>query len=111
MIVKALEVRDAATFIPVIAIEMFPDNEGQSYLLRRAGFGFDRPLIMLVRADGRQAQYDPYSWSNVARTMPTAHQWIQDNWSDLKDGDVVCVEHILGERPEKKISERFEVFA
>jgi hypothetical protein len=38
MEVKALEVRDAGTFCPVICIRPVPTNEGQRYLLRRDGY-------------------------------------------------------------------------
>lgn len=38
--------------------------------------------------------------------MHTAHKYIEENWDALKDGDVVCVEHILGERETPKVSER-----
>jgi len=36
----------------------------------------------------------------------TAHKYIIDHWVDLKEGDVVDVEFILGEASEKKISQR-----
>ena len=38
MKIKAVEIRDKATFIPAIAIKMEPENEGQRYLLARCGF-------------------------------------------------------------------------
>ena len=40
------------------------------------------------------------------RTKPVAHQFIEKNWSTLKDGDVVDVQFILGETAEPKRSER-----
>jgi hypothetical protein len=106
MIAKLFEVRDRATFLPVIATSMTsPANEAEFYLLRRAGYGV-QPLILLTRldADGRPANYDPYAWGD--RTMRVAHQHIQDHWLTLESGDVVDVEYILGERDAPKVSER-----
>ena len=39
------------------------------------------------------------------RTFHVAHQHILANFGTLEDGAVVCVEHILGERPEPKPTE------
>jgi hypothetical protein len=109
MNVKALELRDAGTFIPILCIDMNdPVNEGQHYLLRRCGYSLDgRPNVIITRLDGngRHAFNDPYAHSD--RTWHVAHNWIIEHWSELSDGDVVCVEHILGERSTPKVSERF----
>lgn len=106
MEVKCLEIRDEATFIPVICIRPTPDNEGQRYLLRRDGYrgGEDEPCIILIDAQCRGCAYDPYDWPD--RTKRTAHDHIRDNWSTLKDGDVIDVEFILGETKTPKLSER-----
>ena len=114
---KLLEVRDRATFIPVIAVlmtAMHKEEAGEVYsfaeefMLRRAGYSLESPLVALsyAKADGRPFDYDPYSWSN--RTMQTAHRYIQEHWNELESGDVVDVEFILGESTEKKKSERLE---
>lgn len=105
---KALEIRDEATFIPALAIDITPDNEGQHYLVRRSGYELDnRPNIILTRLDGNgTATNDPYAWGG--RTWPNAHNYIIENWFLLKDGDVVDVSFILGETPTPKISERFD---
>jgi hypothetical protein len=81
MEVKCLEIRDDGTFIPVICIRPVPANEAQRYLLRRDGY-------------------------RGTRTKKQAHHWIAEHWREIKDGDVIDVEYILGERPTKKISER-----
>jgi hypothetical protein len=111
LISKVLEVRDAGTFIPVLAINMQPHNEEQRYLMRRVGYPCDgRPNVILTRLSGDgQATNDPYAWTGGARTFPVAHNWIIDNWADLKDGDVIDVQFILGETPSPKMSERCEV--
>jgi hypothetical protein len=46
MLTKAIEIRDK--FIAAIAIKLIPDDEGQRYLLRRAGYGFGRPTERCV---------------------------------------------------------------
>ena len=116
MITKVLEIRDRNTFIPVLAVDMNPDFKdrhtvdisiAQRYLLRRAGYACDcKPIILLTRLDGGRSTYDPYDWGD--RTWKVAHDWIEKNWFNLSDGDVVDVEYILGERDTPKISERYE---
>ncbi len=117
MIVKAFEIRDARTFIPVIAIKMVPTQqspfleEQERYLLARAGYGIDpskNPLVVVCRMEAagidRNATYDPYSWGN--RTMNIAHLHIEQHIDVLSSGDVIDVEFVLGEKPWPKISER-----
>ena len=106
MITKALEIRDRGTFIPMFAIQMTPSNLEQKYLLRRAGYGSDQTLIMLgyMGESGMVCCYDYYDWND--RTRQTAHQHIQNNFNELKDGDVIDVEFILGETDKCKISDR-----
>lgn len=107
MEIKTLELRDHATFIPVICIRPVPDNEAQRYLLRRDGYRGDNsePCIIMIDAQCRGAAYDPYDWPD-RRTKGNAHNFIRDHWHALKDGDVIDVEYILGERPAPKKSER-----
>jgi hypothetical protein len=107
MITKIFEVRDRATFIPVFAMKMQPDNEGQRYLLRRAGYSChpDDPIVMLGYLGKGSCNYDPYAWRG-SRTMQVAHQYIQKNFNDLSNGDVIDVEFILYETSEPKESER-----
>lgn len=107
MEVKCLEIRDEATFIPVICIRPVADNEEQRYLLRRDGYnaGPNETCIILIDAQCRGCSYDGYKWPN--RTKKIAHVWIQDHWNEIEDGDVIDVQFINGEKPTKKISERF----
>lgn len=116
MITKALEIRDRGTFIPVIAIKMVPPEpdsgyfDPERYLLRRSGYGFDDPCVVLCRMEcsgvDRNATYDPYSWGGGTRTYQVAHQYIIDHFDELRSGDVVDVEFILEETSKPKISER-----
>ena len=111
---KALEIRDVATFIAVLAVDMNPHVDGsanhdaQFYLLRRCGYACDSsPNILITRLDGDGlASNDPYSWSG--RTWPVSHKYIIEHWDELNDGDVIDVEYILGEKSTKKVSERYE---
>jgi hypothetical protein len=96
---KLLEIRDKGTFIPALAIQV---DGGDGYLLRRAGFG-SHPLVILVHLEGMKCAYDPYDWGN--RTMNEAHNYIQNSWESLKDGDVVDVQFVIGETAFPKLSE------
>lgn len=104
MIAKCLEVRDRATFIPVVAINTEPSCEAQRYLLRRSGYAPDGRTILLVNLNDARAQNDAYAWGN-SRTMSTAHLWIEEHFESLNDGDVIDVEFILGETRAAKRSE------
>jgi len=105
MIAKTLEIRDAATFIAALAIDINPDSERQRYLMRRCGYPCDgEPNVILTRLDGNgKATNDPYAWGG--RTWPVAHNYIIEHWNELNDGDVVDVQFILGETKTPKVSE------
>lgn len=123
IVAKLFELRDSATFIPILAVRMeeIPDQchgttDAERYLMRRCGYpetgllGFSEgpPSVVLQRADGSgKSTSDPYEWHD--RTFRTAHNYILENWDKLKDGQVICVEFILGERKEPKRSESFDV--
>jgi hypothetical protein len=110
MLTKLLEIRDEGTCIPAMATEAAADNGRQTAVLRRAGYNPDSPpLIILQHLHKGTATYNPYDWGD--RTWHHAHQHIVDNWSDLKDGDVIDVQYILGETTEKKASEIQGIYA
>lgn len=109
--IKFFEIRDRATFIPVYAFcarPGTPDSEAEKYLLARAGYGTpgDTECIIVGRLDCYGAHYDPYDWVSGGRTMTVAHQHIEKHFDELETGDVIDVEFILGEKPQKKLSER-----
>ena len=109
MKLKILEIRDTATFVPAVAIDMNPENDTQRWYLRRLGFPCDGERnIALFHLDcsGEPVWNDPYGWPGGARTWSVAHEWILRHWDELEDGSVVCVETILGERETPKVSER-----
>jgi len=99
MTAKLLEIRDRATFVPALAIQVSGED---GYLMRRAGFG--QSMVYLIMLATEKCRYDPYTWDNQ-RTMGNAHRYIEDHFAGLKDGDVVDVEFILGETKAPKISE------
>jgi hypothetical protein len=114
MIAKCFEVRDHGTFIPVLATCLVTDNEGDRYLIARAGFGRmpdeQREYVLLTRiAGGRcETQFEYFSWGNHSRTLQVAHKYIGENFDKLLPGAVIDVAHIMGETAQAKTSERYE---
>lgn len=135
MIIKAFEVRDKATFVPVLAVQMTPDlapmamirdlpsrldelsidlvaffrgRDAEGYLLRRCGYPTAPPYaVLLTRLDSlSRATVNPYDWGD--RTFQVAHFYITEHFDELEDGAMVDVEFILGETAAPKRSEREE---
>jgi hypothetical protein len=105
---KLLEIRDRATFIATFAVNMNAASPEERYLLRREGYtcsGLPNIAIAKLGAniDDRFCN-DPFAWGG--RTFPVAHRYIIEHWDELKNGDVIDVEFILGETTTKKVSER-----
>lgn len=108
---KLFELRDRATFVPVLAVRLDgPHSDAERYLLRRCGYGLDRihppPDVVLWRLNGGPACADPYDWRD--RTLTVAHAHIVGHRDELESGAVVDVEHLLGEADAPKVSERVE---
>lgn len=107
---KLFEIRDRATFIPMLGIRLGSSNKEERFLLSNAGFG-RMPLeqnqyVLLARLDCNNGiNYDPYHWGG-SRTYQTAHNYIIQHWEELESGDVIDVEYILGETKTRKTSER-----
>jgi hypothetical protein len=112
MIAKTFELRDAATFVPVLAIKLEPETEADRYLFARAGYGREswkqREFIMLCGLSGGlgRATSDPYDWDN--RTRQVAHDYIISHFDELASGAVVDVEFLLGITKVPKRSEADE---
>lgn len=106
---KLFEVRDKATYMPFVATKIITvsADEQEQYILGIAGWRTQDPLFFTNLTTG-ETQQDPYGWPSSARTVPNAHQYVIDNWDALASGDVVCVEHILGERDTPKTPERLD---
>lgn len=126
MICKILEMRDMMTMWPVLCVDMNPgpvfstenpdpaskqleQHMARVYHMRnRCGYPCDgRPNIGITHltANGDKFCNDPFYWREIRKQV--AHSYIIDNWDTLRDGDVIDVEFILGEKREKKVSERF----
>jgi len=108
--IKILEVRDVGTYIGVMAIRMKSDDQTQQYYFRRCGYPADGSSIMVMILSTGRATNDPYEWASLGfglRTMQIAHDYIIREFGRLQDGEVVDVEHILGETSTAKVSERF----
>lgn len=107
--IKILEIRDRATFIPVIAIRLDENfQEDELRLMKFVGYGIDDKshnnyTILIKLSDVNSTNYDPYEWGD--RTMLHSHKYIHENWKDLKTRDVIDVEYILGESSTKKTSQ------
>ena len=103
--VKFFEIRDHATFIPVMGVRLGKEYgscplDGQ--LMWRAGYG--DPLVLLTNLQDQRSSHSPYEWG-PARTMCVAHDNIQKSWDDLPSGSLVDVEYILGITNHPKTSE------
>ena len=107
MTIKYFEIRDKGTFMPIMAVEMFSENPDDWYLLRRAGFGEDFKCIFIsVLESPTRSQWDVHEWPRFPRTIPVAHDYIQKHFHELKSGDVIDVQFILGETGKPKLSEK-----
>ena len=107
MKVKIIEIRDEATSIAALCVDMNPDNDVQRWYLRRYGFSCDgRPNVAITRVNlgGGDITNDPYGWSGL--TWRTINHYIIEHWDELEDGSVVDVRVILGEAAEPAESER-----
>lgn len=105
---KTIEIRDAMTFIPALAIRLDPSNAADEYLLAREGYerGRQGQYVLLVWLARGKAEYDPNAWGG--RTLPIAHKQLIDHWTEIQSGDVVDVEWIAGITNTPKESERVE---
>ena len=101
--VKRVEIRDRATMIPAIALGIRGGADDR--LMWRAGFGDDFTCVLLIHIEGSICHHDVYDWPSNPRTMQQAHRWLQEHWEEHRDGGVVDVEFVLGERPLAKVSE------
>lgn len=111
---KLFEVRDRGTFIPAICIRLIPLDYEERYLIAMSGYGLQPKkqgeYILMGKLNELHFRHSPVDHPGfpVVRTMGTAHHHIQKHWDDLKSGDVIDVEFILGETFEKKESQRLE---
>ncbi len=115
---KLFEIRDRMTMIVACGVRMVaPRTMGngeimaEQFLLRHAGYPTIETLIFLsqIAGDGlNRGTCDPYSWGG--RTMPVAHQYIQEHWRELKSGSVIDVQFILGETEKPCMTEMLSLY-
>src|SRR5262245_35324167 len=114
---KTFELRDHGTFIPVIAVLLNPIQPGlygppdiDEYLLRRGGWAWYDPQkpadILLMHLQTNESHSNEFEWGPINRTMKIAHEFIQKQWANLRDAEVIDVAYILRETNECKKSER-----
>jgi len=97
--IKTIEIRDRGTLIPAFAIEMLPSDEKELFLFKGAGYGWVHPCILLISIEAPWHSARSWDeWKNSVRTMPVAHKWIEENFDEITNGDVVDVEFILKEK-------------
>jgi hypothetical protein len=98
--IKIVEIRDRGTLIPALAIRILPSNETELFLFKHCGYGFRHTCIMLVPIEAPwHSARSSDEWSDrSARTMATAHKWIEENFDNIENCQVVDVEFILKEK-------------
>jgi hypothetical protein len=104
--VKFFELRDAMTFMPVMAVR--PDSEfvEDRYLLARAGFQAPRDYVLLIPLERNDWTWDHHVWRS--RTLAVAHEHLLKFWDETPTGSVIDVEFLLGLRDVPKLSERVD---
>jgi hypothetical protein len=114
MKVLLLEVRDSMTTIPCVAMQCRSDDSTERWMLQRAGYmqgaeacGHYCVLFSTLYGD-RILTYEAGDWASqkLGRTMEVAHNYVREHFDELRTGDVIDVEFILGEKPTKKLPER-----
>ena len=71
--IKFVEIRDESTFIPAMAICLWPAGDG---LVQAQAYSLEDPSIMLTRLTGGECQYAPYKWPNrTPRLLPLSAWW------------------------------------
>jgi hypothetical protein len=107
--IKTVEIRDRATLIPAFAIRMLPSDEYELFLFKDAGYRWVDPSIMLIAIESPWHSARSFDeWRNGGRSFPVAHKWIEDHFDEIKNGDVIDVEYILGEKENKSLNSFIE---
>lgn len=105
---KMIEIRDRGTCIAALALQMLPADATDARFMRHCGFPEDGSSVILMSLYDQAATNDPYSWSYLgkgSRTFQIAHDYILNHWGEITHGQVVDVEHVLGEKATPKTAE------
>jgi hypothetical protein len=115
MVAKIIEIRDAMTFIPALAIKLGSENDQERWLLSRAGYGSkveDQEkyvvLVKILGGESCEAHVDPFEWGQNPRTYFVVHKYVEAHFDSLEPGAVIDVEFILGKTTSPKYSERVD---
>ena len=103
MEIKCFEIRDEGTCIPAIGIKMASKNLIEQAFLQRCGYPIDGTAVVLMQLSDQKASSDPYEWGG--RTMPVAHNYIIENFTNLTNGQVIDVRVILKETATPAVAE------
>lgn len=105
-ITKFFEIRDSSTTLPLMVTKLEPVNSDEDWLIKRAMGSKPYPLFLVTFMSSDVSHFNIYNWGSTgARTVKTAHEFIEKNFDTLKTGDVIDVQVLLGEKETKKISE------
>ena len=114
MNVKVLEVRDRATMIPVMAVQLGAANNTERWLLMVAGYGYStddhKGYILLCQINGGRGEMVSDPFMHKMPEMQQAHIYIQDHWAELDHGAVIDLEFLRGEKDKPAISDRINFF-
>jgi hypothetical protein len=108
--IKIFEIRDRATFLPVIAVKIpgwrnIKTPDSVKYLVWWAGHV--RDVVILYNLTNPHKMESFYgAWGD--RTYQTAHKYIFENWDMVISGQVLDIEFILGEVDTPKESQRLK---
>ncbi len=125
LIAKAIQIRDAGTHIPAVAMKFSPSTQRDEAIVGRAGFHNWQDYVLLMKLDPMRAEYDPYEWGQGARTMFVAHLAVACNFTQqscenlglvyarmaecgfdqIVSGQVIDIEYLMGLRDEPKAFE------
>lgn len=117
--VKFIEVRDDGTTMPCMVTAICVNatmTEAENWLVRRGGWGEGQVGLYFATLCPDANAYaiglpgHPYihTWSRGqnSRTLTVAWEWVQVHWDEVKSGDLIDVEFLLGERKTPKLSDR-----
>ena len=105
---KMIEIRDRGTTIAALALEMRPTDSHEARFMRHCGFPADGSSVILMSLYDQKATNDPYEWAALGkgiRTFQIAHDYILNHWGEIQHGQVIDVEHVLGEKVAPKTAE------
>lgn len=95
---KIFEIRDRATFIPVLCTKLQSEEKREAALLDATGYPTDHDYVMVTELENPgNTHYSGYDYGQNERTFSVAHRFIEENFDKLPTGAVVDVEFILGE--------------